>query len=382
MKTAIDPHRLPNRIRVEKLINRKQSIPAVTIYALGAIGLVSQALLAQTAEQQSRLDALTTLFENANVIGKPGIVECTLSGGEKSLCFSITTGAAPSNHATGPYCPRTIDSPPEASGTWFIDNEVTAADGQFIQNLAVIYQDDEWKMYNPDTGEVILVEGELGCAVAGDPSSAADYKNYCVECEIAYLDDALSETYVIPLIPVPIDGHGARIGPSPGVGLAFNGVKLDAPAPMHMIEGNHTLGLMDGCTGHVNPYAGYHYHALVGCEPKVAASLKGHAPQVAVAMDGYDIYNTQGDLFNDELDAYRGHEAEGLGYHYHVDAAGTNQFIGCFRAQYGCTTADASTECDASASRRRPPRGGLPPDGPPRESSPGNGLPPQRPPPD
>ena len=72
---------------------------------------------------------------------------------------------------------------------------------------------------------------------------------------------------------------------------------------MHLIEGNHTLGLMDGCTGHVNPYAGYHYHALVSCEPEVAASLKGHAPQVAVAMDGYDIYSIPGDLFNDELDA-------------------------------------------------------------------------------
>ena len=323
------------------------------------LAVVTQPLFAQTAEHQARFESLAKLFQNASVIGTPTIVDCTLSGGAESFCFSITTGPAPSNHKTGPYCPRTINTPAEDSGTWFINDEVTAADGQFIENLAVIYQDDEWQMFDPDTGDVILVEGELGCAVAGDPTSAADYKNYCVECEIKYLENEVSETYVIPLIPVPVDTDGTRIGPSPGVGLAFNGVKLDAPAPMEMIEGNHTLGLMDACTGHVNPYAGYHYHALVGCEPEVAASVEGHEPQVAVAMDGYDIFSALSDTLNNDLDACNGHAVDGLGYHYHVDTAGTNQFIGCFKAQYGCTAADATTACDASTDTRGPrPSGG------------------------
>ena len=167
------------------------------------LAVVTQPLFAQTAEHQARFESLAKLFQNASVIGTPTIVDCTLSGGAESFCFSITTGPAPSNHKTGPYCPRTINTPAEDSGTWFINDEVTAADGQFIENLAVIYQDDEWQMFDPDTGDVILVEGELGCAVAGDPTSAADYKNYCVECEIKYLENEVSETYVIPLIPVP-----------------------------------------------------------------------------------------------------------------------------------------------------------------------------------
>jgi len=153
------------------------------------------------------------------------------------------------------------------------------------------------------------------------------------------------------------DSGGTRIGPQPGVGLAFNGVKLDAPAPLHLIEGNHTLGLMDDCVGHVNPSTGYHYHGLVGCEPSVESALEGHEPQVAVAMDGYDIYSALNDEEAAELDSCLGHTVHGLGYHYHVDEAGSNQFIGCFSGQYGCTSSDPSAACDASADtgRGRPP---------------------------
>lgn len=321
--------------------------------------LVSSASMAfgQTAAQLSRFDQLVDLYQDAGLIGEPKIVDCVLSGGEQSHCISLTTGPAPANHTTGPYCPRTIDTPAEDSGTWFFNDEVVSADGSFIKNLAVLFKDDVWQMYDPETGDVILVEGELGCAVAGDPNSAEDYVNYCVECEVKYLSEDTSETYVIPLTPTPVAGEGTRIGPSPGVGLAFNGVKLDAPAPLDLIEGNHTLGLMDSCVGHVNPHTGYHYHGLVGCEPAVEAEIQNHEPQVAVAMDGYDIYSALEDPEAANLDACNGHTVEGLGYHYHSDSAGSNAFIGCFAAQYGCTLSDSSASCDASAdaNRRGPP---------------------------
>lgn len=322
---------------------------------LSIIFMLNSPAAAQTTQQQNRFDVLASLFKDANVIGTPIIVDCTLSDGAKSLCFSITTGPAPSNHKTGPYCPRTINTKPDDAGTWFINEKVTVADGKFIQNLAVIYDDDQWQMFNPETGDVYLAEGVLGCEVAGDPSSAEEYTNYCVECEVKNMNAEASETYVFPLVPEPIDGESAHIGPQSGVGLAFNGVKLDAPAPMHMIEGNHTLGLMDACTGHVNPHAGYHYHALVGCEPAIDASIKDHEPKVAVAMDGYDIYREVENPETAYLDDCNGHIVDGLGYHYHADAAGTNQFIGCFKAQYGCTLSDATTECDASKNKRRGP---------------------------
>lgn len=308
---------------------------------------------AQTAEQQARFEHLSTLFADAGLVSDPKMVDCTLSGGAESNCMSITTGPAPSNHLTGPYCPRTINTPAEDGGRWFFNDKVVVADGAFIESLAVLFQDDAWQMFDPETGDVILVEGELGCAVAGDPNSAEDYVNYCVECEVKYLSSDTSETYIIPLTPIPQDGDGARVGPSPGVGIAFNGVKLDAPAPLDLIEGNHTLGLMDACVGHVNPYTGYHYHGLVGCEPNVAASVTGHETQVAVAMDGYDIYSPLTELDAAALDACNGHFVDGLGYHYHADEAGSNSFIGCFAAQYGCTSSDPDAACDASADTGR-----------------------------
>ncbi|RJE79852.1 YHYH protein [Paracoccus sp. JM45] len=329
-----------------------------TVLSVLTVGLTMTSLpaRAQTAEQQARFDQLSQLYADAGVIGDPDMVDCTLSGGEETLCIQITTGPAPTNHVTGPYCPRTINDPAEESGTWFFNDKVVAADGAFIKNLAVLFQDDEWQMYDADTGKVILVDGNLGCDVAGDPDSASEYTNYCVECAVSNLSEDTSETYVIPLVPVAAqDGQAARIGPSPGVGLAFNGVKLDAPAPLDLIEGNHTLGLMDSCVGHVNPHTGYHYHGLVGCEPQVAAPVEMHTALVAVAMDGYDIYAALGNTDRAGLDMCNGHSEDGLGYHYHSDAAGSNQFIGCFTAQYGCTSGDPTASCDASADARRGP---------------------------
>lgn len=314
----------------------------------------------------SRFEELSALFANANVLAGPKIVDCKLSGGTETKCFSVTTGPAPANHKTGPYCPRTISDTTEQAGTWFVNDELYDVDGKFIEQLAVIYEDNEWQMYDLETGKVNLVEGQLGCDVAGDPNSASDYKNFCVECEVKYLDPTAGQTYVFPLEPVVTDGEPARIGPNSGIGLAFNGVKLDAPAPMHLILGSHTLGLFDACAGHVNPSTGYHYHGLVGCEPEKATTVSNHTPLVAVAMDGFDIYATSSESDAASLDECGGHAVDGLDYHYHAEAAGSNQFIGCFKAESGCTLGDPSATCDASANtgRRGPPPGGGPrPDG-------------------
>lgn len=308
---------------------------------------------AQETEQQTRFKELARLFENANVVGAPSIVDCKLSGGAEKKCFSVTTGPAPSNHKTGPYCPRTISDSTAQAGTWFVRGELYDVDGKFIEQLAVIYEDDQWNMYDPKTGKVNLVEGELGCEVAGDPSSAADYKNYCIECEVKYLGPEANQTYIIPLEPIVSSGEIKRIGPHTGIGLAFNGVKLDAPAPMHLILGSHTLGLFDACAGHVNPHVGYHYHGLVGCEPEKDSTIPNHGARVAVAMDGFDIYSQLEDREAAELDQCGGHDVAGMNYHYHVETVGSNQFIGCFKGESGCTLSNSSVACDATIKRKR-----------------------------
>jgi hypothetical protein len=160
-------------------------------------------------------------------------------------------------------------------------------------------------------------------------------------------------TYVIPLEPIASSGPN-RINPFSGIGLAFNGIKFDAPAPQDAILQAHTLAPFDDCGGHVNLHVGYHYHAVTGCTPE-AASVSGHAPVIGIAMDGYPLLarlNKDGNEPRD-LDECRGHDTDGLGYHYHVAAAGENQIIPCFKAEFGCSLESGDQSCDAS---KRPPR--------------------------
>jgi hypothetical protein len=319
------------------------------------------ALEERTAEQ-ARFEELSELFADANLVEEPTIVPCTLSGGAETSCISISVVAAPSNHTTGPFCPRTIDDTPESGGTWMKDGLIYDVDGAFIKNLAETYQDDQWQMFDPDTGAVTLVEGLEGCAVAGDPNSADENVNTCVECELKYMGSEVTQTYVLPLTPVMLEKIAERMDRHSGIGLAFNGVKFDAPAPVDLILGGHTLGPLDDCGGHINPHTGYHYHGALGCETQIESSIADHAPMIALAMDGLAIHSRldRNNAEPTDLDACRGHEVDGLGYHYHANAAGSNQTIGCFAAQTGCTQEDSDAICDASAAsdRRGPPPSG------------------------
>ncbi|MFP3398777.1 YHYH protein, partial [Brevibacterium sp. SIMBA_078] len=71
--------------------------------------------------------------------------------------------------------------------------------------------------------------------------------------------------------------------------IAFNGVRFDAPAPVSNILGAYTLAPFDDAGGHINPHAGYHYHAATGLTTKIEQD-DGHAPMIGYALDGYGIY--------------------------------------------------------------------------------------------
>ena len=152
--------------------------------------------------------------------------------------------------------------------------------------------------------------------------------SHCVECLPEYFKDQVV-TFIIPATPC-YQKKPQRVGRS-GLGLAFNGVAFDAPAPLHLILGGYTIPPLDPAGGHINMDVGYHYHAATG----LSAELKqadGHAPLLGYAMDGIGLYaykNADGTIPND-LDECRGHFDEVRGYHYHVDATGNNNFINCF----------------------------------------------------
>lgn len=258
---------------------------------------------------------------------------CTLSGGTATTCYKIVTVGAPSDHAVGPFCPAKITDG-SVAGMWIEGGATHDLTGAFIANLATFYSDNKWKLYDA-AGNINVTTTQTACEAAARPDVDPAYQNHCVECALSYYGGGISRTYLIPVNPVALKSGTGAIAMR-GVGLALNGIVLDAPAPVAAIKAAYTIAAFDDCGGHINPHAGYHYHAATGCSPKVA-STDGHAAMIGYALDGYGIY-ALADTSNVEatgLDNCRGHSDSTRGYHYHVASAGENMFIGCFKGEQG-----------------------------------------------
>ena len=261
-------------------------------------------------------------------------VPCTLSDGTKTDCFEIVTKSIATEHQMGPWCPRHITDGPEAGGVWFGNGKLNDVDGAFIKNLATFYDDEEWKVYNED-GSIRYTATREACAGAAKPDVEEAYQNHCVECLPSYMGADFSQTYLIPVMPVKKMKAGKIRGRGRVLGLAFNGVNYDPPAPIDAILKAHTIAPLDDCGGHVNLHGGYHYHTTTGCTKKVAQE-DGHAALIGYAMDGFGLYE-QLDINGKEptgLDECRGHFDDVRGYHYHVSADGVNQTIDCMNGAY------------------------------------------------
>jgi hypothetical protein len=343
-----------------------------------ALPLLSTALLAAAPaaahSDAEKLAQITSFFVGADVVKGPDLVDCTLSGGTQTTCFSITVRPNPKDYTPGPWCPTNIADDADKGGIWFLDGKAVDVDGDFISKLAKTYGDTEWQLFDADTGAVRFTGSLEACEAAARPDVDPDYQNYCVQCLPEYLSEDAATTYVIPLTQVPSDE------PSPtnfsGSGVAVNGVRLDGPAPVDAILGAHTIAPFDDCGGHVNIHVGYHYHAVTDClhgsattiSPDEITQAEASFPdtaqtqenlnggQIGIAMDGYPIFAnllTDGTAPQD-LDSCNGHSDGGLPYHYHVGEAGSNQILGCLAAQSGCVLTDGETVCKANADNRPP----------------------------
>lgn len=300
-----------------------------------------------------RLHELEHLFENAAVTSGPTLVDCTLSGGTETTCFSITVKPEPQSYTPGPWCPTSITDTAEAGGIWFHDGVALDVDGAFIASLSTLYGDDTWQLYDEATGEVRVTNTQVACEAAARPDVDPEYNNYCVQCLPEYLDDNATMTFVIPLDPQ--DSRLPNETRASGAGLALNGVRLDGPAPVDAILSAYTVAPFDDCGGHVNTHVGYHYHAATDCLE--GASVEGgDSAQIGIAMDGYPIFEhrlSDGAL-PVGLDSCNGHEDDVSGYHYHAGEVGSNAILPCLTAETGCASEDADQVCDASAPRGRP----------------------------
>ena len=269
-------------------------------------------------------------------------VPCTLSDGTETDCYQIVTTSLPGDHEMGPWCPGNISDSAEAGGIWLESGEVYDVDGAFVANLAEFYNDDNWMMYD-ENGDIYITDTEDDCINAANPNVGAEYENFCVECLPSYITN-LNQTWTIPITPVVQDtpvlfnsgGQGPQTTQAPSTrGIALNGIEFSAPAPVDNILGAYTLAPFDDAGGHINVHQGYHYHAATGYGKKVVQD-DGHAALIGYALDGFGIYELEDSegFEATDLDELRGHEDDTRGYHYHVDAAGNNNFINGLKGAY------------------------------------------------
>jgi len=295
-----------------------------------------------TNEPSTTISVDPAYFTAANSNITITTVACTLSDGTETDCYQIVTNSTPTDHEMGPWCPDNISDDASAGGIWLEGGEVYDVDGAFVENMATFYNDDTWQMYDAN-GDIFVTETEDDCINAANPNVGDAYRNFCVECLPSYITN-ISQTWMIPVTPILQDnptlyatgpgGPGGNSAPSTR-GIALNGVEFSAPAPVSNILGAYTLAPFDDAGGHINVNQGYHYHAATGVSFSIEQS-DDHAPLIGYALDGHGIYARLDDNGNEptDLDDCRGHSDEVRGYHYHVDAAGNNNFINCLQGAY------------------------------------------------
>ena len=272
-------------------------------------------------------------FISENLINGIQKQEFTLNG-IKTICYVLKTNSMATEHQMGPWCPRHIEDGMEKAGIWFKEGKVYDVSGHFIANLDNFYSDEKWKLYRDD-GTIKVTETKESCLAAAKPNVEEAYHNHCVECLPEYFKDQVT-TFVIPAKPVYLNStQDFRRG---GIGIAFNGVKYDPPAPTHAILAAHTIAPLDNHGGHVNPHGGYHYHAVTGSTKEILQP-DTHAQMIGYAIDGFGIYALLDKAGNKpkDLDECGGHFDNVRGYHYHAGEPGGNEIIKCLHGLPGYT---------------------------------------------
>ncbi|MGL4234799.1 hypothetical protein [Tabrizicola sp.] len=119
--------------------------------------------------EAEHLAQIKAMFDPAAIVSEPELVDCTLSGGSETTCFSITVKSSLEQNEMGPWCPRNISDGPDASGIWPHEGTMYDADGAFVKNLSTFYDDPDWQLFDPATGKVNLTEGKEACELATRP---------------------------------------------------------------------------------------------------------------------------------------------------------------------------------------------------------------------
>lgn len=344
-------------------MNKMLSRIAITMVHLAMLPMLATQVSAHEGGHEAPKTTLGGFYENSSIKVDKALVACTLSLGTKTECYRITVNVGDNTEVdSGPWCPQNINDSATDSGIWLEGGKVLDVDGKFIKNLATFYKDDQWQLFNPKTGKVRVTDSKQACLAAARPDVDPKYHNYCVQCLPSYVEKDTTLTYLIPAKPHVLN-KAQQVSPDSGVGIAFNGVKIESSAPVDAILSAHTIAPFDDCGGHVNTHVGYHYHAITGCTERASheqtkenehTHKATHAVAIGYAMDGFKLYSHHNLDGSDpeNLDSCGGHYTKEAGYHYHVNEPGKNQILTCFNAEPGCVVEGDETSCTAG---RRPP---------------------------
>jgi YHYH protein len=315
--------------KYKRLIPFKYGLVSLLVTSCSSTGELSPKIEASSSNSSNpSISVNPTYFIKENLAKEITKEDCTLSDRTKSSCYVIAIKPAPQEHKMGPWCPTNTKDGKDKGGIWFKDGKVYDVDGLFVSSLADFYSDPKWKLVNDD-GSIRVTKTKAAFEAAARPDVDPRYNNYCVEGRPEWY--TVKETiYTIPVTPI-YQKTPTRLGRS-GIGMAFNGVKFDVPAPLNAILSAHTIAPFDDHGGHMNPHAGYHYHAATG-HTKAIAQADNHASMIGYALDGFGIFALLDKNKKEptNLDESRGHFDQIRGYHYHARNPGSNEIIRSFR---------------------------------------------------
>jgi hypothetical protein len=270
--------------------------------------------------------------------------DCTLTTGEETTCYRITVIGSPVDTTIGPFCPETTSTSADDAGIWLDGDKVYDADGQFILDLAEIYGDAKWKLYD-DSGTVNVTDTEELFQGAARPDVDEASRYHCISgtWEWTTTGSPVSASILVPVTPV----RAASVTTSEGahLGVTLNGLVISPSAPVDAILGAYTIAAFDDCGGHFNPIEGYHLHAYTHCE---GASYGSHIDDpnaetfiIGYALDGVAVFAPLAHDSTIVLDECNGRTTEADGYHYYAQSAEKNRIVKCF---VGVTAVDSSAE--------------------------------------
>jgi len=324
------------------------AVAALSIAVMGAATYVS----AQAAESTSPLGApgvdASTFMDGAleNAITTE---DCTLTNGDETKCYRITVTGKPVDTKIGPFCPTTTSTSAADSGIWLDGSKIYDADGKFITDLAEIYGDAKWKLYD-ETGKVNVTDTKEAFQGAARPDVAEEYKYHCVEGKYEWTNTGKAVPISI-LVPVtPVRAASSTTSQGADLGVTLNGLVIAASAPVDAILGAYTIAAFDDCGGHFNPIEGYHMHAYTNCEGASYGSQiedpNAETNQIGYALDGVAVFAPLDHDSTIQLDECNGRTTEKDGYHYYAQSPETNRIIKCYM---GVTAVDTSATAGPGA---------------------------------